>query len=73
MKNYETIGDLKERDDLMLVTDSQDIEPLNILAGFEPTDIDHGYFVKVENGEYKEVYEFGGIIPHDHKMIVRVI
>lgn len=64
------ISDLNERTDLQLVTDSQDVRALEENLGIKH-EFD-GYFVKIENGEYTEVYGYPGSVPDLYKAIYRV-
>jgi hypothetical protein len=73
-KRCGTIKDIHGRDDLILVTDSQDIEALKDYFGHNPAldDFD-GFFVKIENGEYVEVKAFQGILPALRKDLYCII
>lgn len=72
-----TIEDLEKRGDLILVTDSQDVQELKNYLCLEPQvpriDQCDGFFVKVEDGDYTEVYGFWGIIPYLNKRIEQFI
>lgn len=55
------VRDIENRDDLILVQDSQDIESIEERTGA------HGYccyFVKIEDGDYTEVYGCETHIPY---------
>ena len=73
-KFYGTIRSIDMRDDLHLVTDSQDMEAISEYLGnpewFKDFD---GCFVKVGEGEYEEIYCFEGIIPDLDKPLYKII
>lgn len=54
-------------DDFILVTDSQDVAPINdYLLGmkdYTKDDLYDSYFVKIGDGDYEEIYGFYGIVP----------
>ena len=56
------IRDLDTRDDLQLVTDSQNVESVKAHFGEIASEFD-GFLVKVGDGDYIEVWGFEGIIP----------
>jgi len=59
-----TVRDLDNRDDLIFVSDSQDVQAIKEYFGNPPEleDFD-SFFVKIEDGEYTEVYGVEGIVP----------
>ena len=59
-----TIADLNKRKDLVLLTDSQDVVEIKTYFGNRSAvqEFD-GFFVKVEEGDFAEVYGFHGIVP----------
>ena len=59
-----TVKDLAP--DLMFVSDSQDVGPINEMFGYPEFD---SYFVRVEDGDYTEVYGMYGIVPHLSKEV----
>jgi len=70
---FGTVNKLQDRDDLSLVTDSQDVEGIKDLYGNdkELEEFD-GFFVKVGEGEYTELYGFHGITPYLKKPVYKV-
>ena len=70
-KSVRTVADLANRGDLQLVTDSQDVNAIKERIGKEAEDFD-GFFVKVSDGDYKEVYGFEGNIPYTNKSVKRL-
>ena len=69
---YGRMDSLQERDDLVLVTDKQEVDAIKHHFG-NPYwwDFD-GCLVKVKDGEYDEVYCFAGNIPFLHKPIYKI-
>jgi hypothetical protein len=62
------IADLENRDDLLLLTDSQDVkhilDDLNFFAQEDECLQDiNGLFVSVQDGAYGEIYAFEGTVP----------
>lgn len=58
-------------DDFILITDSQDVKPIIEYLGID--DKFHGvdsFFVRIENGDYTDVYGFSGIVPNLDKTVV---
>ncbi len=71
MEKYGTIRDIKDRDDLSLVSDSYDVNGILDYIGASDSvkdDID-GLFVKTENAEYTEVYGFRNNVPYLSKRL----
>jgi len=66
-----TIATIADRLDLVLVTDSQDSASIRDHLGLEPDSVD-SFFVKVEDGDYTEVYGFDGIVPGLGKNLYRI-
>jgi hypothetical protein len=66
-----TIADIEDRNDLVLVTNSQDTEQVYYQLGMPPRK-DRSLFVKVGDGECEEVYEFDGIVPYLHKELTQL-
>lgn len=59
-----TVKDLESREDLMLITDSQDRKALEDHFG-NPEWMDYGcYFVEVVEGDYGDVYGCESSVPH---------
>lgn len=65
-----TIKELRDPE-LLLVTDSQDVRAVKDTIGFPALEYD-GFFVKVENGDYSEVWGFLGTIPYVWKHAERL-
>lgn len=66
-----TIADLQERNDLVLITDSQNVYPvLEYIGQHRCMKVGAGIFVKAEDGAYTEIYLFFGI-PYIYKPIWR--
>lgn len=57
---------------LTLVTDSQDTDAIREHIGRKASGYD-SFFVRVENGEYTEVWGFAGIVPYNSKLVTRVL
>lgn len=69
-----TIKDLDKRQDLQLITDSQDVEAIKERFGNDQDLEDFGgFFIKIDNGDYDEVYGYEGTIPDLDKDIYKVI
>ena len=67
-----TVKDLNEREDLQFISDSQDVEQIKKDLNIKDYDTIHSFFVKVQDGEYKEVYGIGGIIPYLDKTVYKI-
>ena len=75
-----TVADLDKRKDLVLVTNDTEVTDLkHYIAGDpfiprlrEKLDDFGGFFVKVEDGEYTEIYGFSGSVAYTYKTIYRV-
>jgi hypothetical protein len=68
-----TVADLDLRNDLTLATDSQDVEAIKEYFGNRPAveEFD-GFLVKIEDGEYTEVYGFPGNIAWLRKPVYKI-
>jgi hypothetical protein len=68
-----TIADLDKRPELVLVTDSQDVEAVKDYFGNRAAvkDFD-GFLVEVDDGEYKDVFGFEGSVPSLGKIAYKV-
>ncbi|MBA7554071.1 hypothetical protein ES705_46683 [subsurface metagenome] len=68
-----TILDLNKRDDLILVTDSQDVSEIKNYFGDRAAvkEFD-AFFVKVGEGDFVEVYGFHGIVPNLEKTVWQI-
>ena len=70
-----TINDIQSRNDLVLVTNPSDVEAVKQYLTKEELDkaVDlDGFFVKVGEGEYTEIYGFLGIVPNLWKDLFRI-
>lgn len=70
-----TIQEIQNRQDLILVTDSQDARDLRqslTKAEKKRAAFCDSFFVAVDEGYYEEIYGFVGIIPHLAKTLVKV-
>jgi len=65
------IADIQDRPELVLVTDSQDVEQTYYYLGI-PVKEGHSLFASVGDGEYIEVYEFEGTVPYLYKELTRL-
>ena len=71
---FGNIRSIDMRTDLQLVTDSQDMEAIGDYLGNPEWFEDFGgCFVKVDEGEYDEIYCFEGIVPGLDKSLYKVI
>lgn len=72
-KEAGTIKEIQERKDLTLVTDSQDVEEIKEYFGKRPAvkEFD-GFFVKIDKGDFVEVYGFHGIVPNVEKSLFKI-
>lgn len=72
-KFYGNIASVNDRDDLQLVTDSQDLEAIKEYLG-KPEWFDDfgGCFVKVGEGDYDEIYCFEGSVPSLGKTLYKI-
>lgn len=57
---------------LILVTDAQDVKPLKDYLGEIASDYD-SFFVEVKDGEYSEVWGFCGTVPYLSKLTTKII
>jgi len=64
IKKFGTVKDLDKRADLDLVTNTYDVEAIK--DNFRNANVDEfdGFFVRVGEGEYEEVYGFYGNTPY---------
>ena len=56
-------------DNFSLVTDSQDVKATLSYIGKRPRNCCDSLFVEIEDGEYKTVYGFDGIVPYLSKTV----
>jgi hypothetical protein len=71
-----TVESLNDRDDLMFVSDSQDVTAIKeslfgSVSNPEVVDFD-SFFVKVGEGDYQEVYGMSGTVPYLGKFVTRL-
>jgi len=64
------VRDLPE--DFLFVSIDLEVEELKKHLGKEAEEYD-SFFIKVENGEIVEAYGMHGIIPHDDKIVWKII
>jgi hypothetical protein len=56
--------------DLQFISDSQDVE--SVQQQFKDTEDYDSFFIKIEDGEYKEVWGMYGIIPYSNYEAFRI-
>ncbi len=64
-----TIKDIQDRDDLILVTDSQEVQSVLEHINYPPEDDENaldfsGLFVSIQDGDFVEIYAYLGSIPY---------
>jgi len=64
-----TIKDIQDRDDLILVTDSQEVQSVLEHINYPPENDENamdfsGLFVSVQDGDFVEIYAYLGSIPY---------
>jgi len=68
-----TVKDLNTRDDLEFISDDYSINSIkNTIGRFEELKDFNSFFVKINNGEYEEVYGIYGTVPYITKDIYRI-
>jgi hypothetical protein len=67
-----TVAELNNRDDLILASDSQDVQYVKEYLGEIAQDYD-SFFLKVEDGDYAEVWGMEGIIPYLYKTVHKIV
>jgi len=77
ISHFGTIADLQSRDDLILITDSQEVQAifsdLNYFALEDYHLLDfNGLFVSIQDGAYVDIFAFDGIVPYLWKAIFRI-
>jgi hypothetical protein len=69
------VNKLNSRDDLQYISDSQEVKEIKAMLGYSNTiklnDFD-SFFVKVDNGDYEEIYGLSGIVPYFYKPIFKI-
>ena len=69
-----SVATLNSRNDLQFVSDSQDTASIRLDFGPKWDGFDYdSYFVRVEDGEYKELWGMSGIVPRLSKMVTRLV
>ena len=73
VKDAGTVQNLNKRKDLILVTDSQDVKAIkDHLGHHEDVEDFDGFFVKIEDGDYSEIYGFEGSVPWLGKSVYNI-
>lgn len=68
-----TVGDIPDTNDWRLITGSHARNRVLEHVGVNPDDYTHGgIFVRVGEGEYTDVFFFGGSVPYLSKDVTRV-
>lgn len=69
-----TVAALDGRSDLQFISDSQDVAAIRYDFGpaWEGFEYD-SYFVRVQDGEYKDVWGMCGIVPYRSKLVTRLV
>jgi len=66
------VKDLEKIPDLTFLSDSQDVEAVKSYVGTKEVQEYDSFFVKVEEGEYTEIWGMEGIVPHLEARVYRV-
>ena len=74
---FGTIADIQNRDDLILITDSQEVQVILSDLNFFAHEDDHlldfdGLFVSIQDGAYADIFAFEGVVPYLWKEIFRI-
>ena len=67
-----TVKNLEKNKDLIFLCDSQDVKFVKDYIGIEAEDFD-SFFVKIEDGDYTEIFRIFGIVPYLEKEIFQII
>ena len=68
-----TVGDLEGREDLILINTDYEVKALKkILGDFPELDEFKSFLVRIEDGEYKEIYGIPSEIPHLNEVACRL-
>ncbi len=59
-------------DSLQFISDSQDVEPIREHIGTDSDGYD-SFFVRVQDGDYAEVWGMCGIVPRLSKLVSRLV
>ena len=69
-----SVATLNSRQDLQFISDSQDTAAIRFDFGPDWQGFNYdSYFVRVEDGEYKEIWGMSGIIPWAGKLVTRLV
>jgi hypothetical protein len=69
-----SIASINDRDDLILVNDSYEIDQIWEYLGIDPEPLGlYGLFVKIENGDYSEIYAYSGSLSNLSKMLYKYV
>ena len=71
MGRYYTVESLEKRNDLQFISNDEDVEGDKYHLGKKAEGYD-SFFVKVEDGDYKEVYGMEGSIPELNKPVWKI-
>jgi hypothetical protein len=67
------VKDINGRKDLQFISDSQDVNDIKYMLGLKPELSEYdSFFVKVENGDYSEIYGMTGIIPYLYRRLDKI-
>jgi len=70
---YGILDDLDSRPELMLITDSQDVQAIKeYLGSGEWLDDYDSFMVEVLDGDYGDIFGFSGIIPYSSYPVYRI-
>lgn len=70
---YGTIRDIEDREDLELANLSQDVIAIKSYLGNDKQLEDfNGFFVKISNGDYEEIYAYSGSVPDLNKGLFKI-
>lgn len=70
--NMSIVASLENDKDLVFVSDSQDTQAIREHIGNKANGYD-AFFVKVQDGDYSEVWGICGIIPNKSKLASRLV
>lgn len=70
---FGNIADLNHRKDLTLVTDGQEVQRIKEQLGSADLDQFNSFLVKVEDGQFKQVFAYLGTIPYLYKSVFEVV
>ena len=72
-----TIKDIQDRDDLILVTDSQEVQAVLEHINYPPENDESpmdfsGFFVSIQDGDYLDIFAYEGTIPYLFQNICKI-